>query len=146
MNFPWGILIINVTKSFLIGALVGLFGSRWDLPQAVSIFLTVAICRGYTTFSKFSLDSCCLLKRGELGAALLTSSVQCNYRSAHSVAPSNFLARSKVAWEPSSAILSRQPTGGFGDKEIDKGPGGWLGASPARKDGMQFDRPHIPIR
>ena len=71
MNFPWGILIINVTGSFLIGALVGLFGTRWDLPQAVRIFLTVGICGGYTTFSTFSLDSYYLLERGELGAALL---------------------------------------------------------------------------
>jgi fluoride exporter len=71
MNFPWGILIINVTGSFLIGALVGLFATRWDLPQAVRIFLTVGICGGYTTFSTFSLDSYYLLERGELGAALL---------------------------------------------------------------------------
>jgi fluoride exporter len=71
VNFPWGNLIINVTGSFLIGALVGLFATRWDLPQAVRIFLTVGICGGYTTFSTFSLDSYYLLERGELGAALL---------------------------------------------------------------------------
>jgi fluoride exporter len=71
MNFPWGILIINVTGSFLIDALVGLFATRSDLPQAVRIFLTVGICGGYTTFSTFSLDSYYLLERGELGAALL---------------------------------------------------------------------------
>lgn len=71
MNFPRGILIINVTGSFLVGALVGLFGSRWDLPQAVRIFLTIGVCRGYTTFSTISLDSYYLLERGELGATLL---------------------------------------------------------------------------
>ena len=69
-NFPWGILIINVTGSFLIGAFVGLFATKWDLPQAVRIFLTVGICGGYTTFSTFSLDSYYLLERGQLGAAL----------------------------------------------------------------------------
>lgn len=70
-NFSWGIFIINVTGSFLIGALVGLFATRWDLPHAVRIFLTVGICGGYTTFSTFSLDSYYLMERGELGAALL---------------------------------------------------------------------------
>jgi CrcB protein len=70
-DFPWGILIINITGSFLIGAFVGLFATRWDLPQAVRIFLTVGICGGYTTFSTFSLDSYYLMERGELGAALL---------------------------------------------------------------------------
>jgi CrcB protein len=70
-NFPWGILIINVTGSFLIGAFVGLFATKWDLPHAVRVFLTVGICGGYTTFSTFSLDSYYLMERGELGAALL---------------------------------------------------------------------------
>jgi CrcB protein len=53
INFPWGTLIINVTGSFLIGAFVGLFATKWDLPQAARVFLTVGICGGYTTFSTF---------------------------------------------------------------------------------------------
>jgi CrcB protein len=69
-NFPWGILVINVTGSFLIGVFAGLFATKWDLPQAVRIFLTVGICGGYTTFSTFSLDSYYLIERGQLGAAL----------------------------------------------------------------------------
>ena len=66
INFPWGILIINVTGSFLIGVFVGLFATKWDLPQSVRIFLTVGICGGYTTFSTFSLDSYYLMERGQL--------------------------------------------------------------------------------
>jgi CrcB protein len=69
-SFPWGILIINITGSFLIGAFAGLFATKWDLPQAFRIFLTVGICGGYTTFSTFSLDSYYLIERGQLGTAL----------------------------------------------------------------------------
>lgn len=69
-NFPWGTLIINVTGSFLIGAFVGLFAIRWDLPQAARIFLTVGICGGYTTFSTFSLDAWYLIERGQNVASL----------------------------------------------------------------------------
>jgi CrcB protein len=69
VNFPWGTLIINVTGSFLIGLFVGLFATKWDLPQAVRIFLIVGICGGYTTFSTFSLDSFYLMERGEAVAA-----------------------------------------------------------------------------
>jgi fluoride exporter len=65
INFPWGTLITNVTGSFLIGLFVNLFAARWDLPQAVRIFLTVGICGGYTTFSTFSLDTVYLMERGE---------------------------------------------------------------------------------
>jgi CrcB protein len=65
VNFPWGTLIINVTGSFLIG----LFATKWDLPQAVRIFLIVGICGGYTTFSTSSLDSFYLMDRGEAVAA-----------------------------------------------------------------------------
>jgi fluoride exporter len=69
VNFPWGTLIINVTGSFLIGAFASLFALKWDLPQAMRIFLTVGICGGYTTFSTFSLDAFYLMERGELAAA-----------------------------------------------------------------------------
>jgi fluoride exporter len=68
-NFPWGTLIINVTGSFLIGAFVGLFALKWNLPQAVRIFLTVGICGGYTTFSTFSLDAWYLIERGQAWAS-----------------------------------------------------------------------------
>lgn len=66
MAFPWGTLIINVTGSFLIGAFIGLFATRWDLSQTTRVFLTVGICGGYTTFSTFSLDAFYLMERGEL--------------------------------------------------------------------------------
>lgn len=69
MNFPWGTLIINITGSFLIGAFIGLFATRWDLPQTVRVFLTVGFCGGYTTFSTFSLDAFYLIERGELAAS-----------------------------------------------------------------------------
>jgi CrcB protein len=68
-SFPWGILIINVTGSALIGAFVGLFALRWNLPEPVRVFLTVGICGGYTTFSTFSLDAFTLISRGETMAA-----------------------------------------------------------------------------
>jgi len=77
-NFPWGTLIINITGSFLIGLFVGLFALRWDLPQAMRIFLTVGICGGYTTFSTFSLDAFYLMERGEVvvaGAYMIASVV-----------------------------------------------------------------------
>lgn len=73
-NFPWGTLIVNVTGSFLIGLLVGLFAVKWDLPQAVRIFLTVGICGGYTTFSTFSLDAFYLMARGASPSSLAGNS------------------------------------------------------------------------
>lgn len=67
-DFPWGTLIINITGSFVIGLFASLFAIRWNLPQAVRIFLIVGFCGGYTTFSTFSLDSFYLIERGEFAA------------------------------------------------------------------------------
>lgn len=76
-GFPWGTLIINVTGSFLIGILTGLFATKWNLPQAARMFLTVGICGGYTTFSTFSLDAWYLIERGQTvaSAAYMIASV-----------------------------------------------------------------------
>jgi CrcB protein len=70
-EFPWGTLIINVAGSFLIGAFVGLFAAKWDLSQAMRIFLTVGICGGFTTFSTFSLDGYYLIERGQTLASFV---------------------------------------------------------------------------
>jgi CrcB protein len=59
-GFPIGTLIINVTGSALIGAFTGLFATKWDLPPAVRIFLTVGICGG----------AWYLIERGQSTAAL----------------------------------------------------------------------------
>jgi fluoride exporter len=77
LGFPWGTLIINILGSFLIGAFAESFALRWDLPQAVRVFLTVGICGGFTTFSTFSLDSYLLMERGDpgLAAAYVVASV-----------------------------------------------------------------------
>ncbi len=68
-NFPWGTLFINIVGSMLIGVFAGMFAFKWDLPQALRVFLTVGICGGFTTFSTFSLDTYYLIERGELAAA-----------------------------------------------------------------------------
>jgi CrcB protein len=68
-GFPWGTLIINVSGSFLIGALAELFALRWDVSQATRVFLIVGICGGYTTFSTFSLDAYALIEEAQYAAA-----------------------------------------------------------------------------
>ncbi len=75
--FPWGILFINVSGSFLIGAFAEAFALRWDAAQATRVFLVVGICGGYTTFSTFSLDVVTLINRGAtwLAAAYVVASV-----------------------------------------------------------------------
>jgi fluoride exporter len=62
--FPWGTLFVNVTGSFLIGALVESFALRWNVDPALRIFLVVGICGGYTTFSAFSLEVMAMISRG----------------------------------------------------------------------------------
>lgn len=70
-GFPYGILFINISGSFLIGVFAELFALRWNASQEMRAFLTVGICGGYTTFSTFSLDFSVLLGRGHLLLGLL---------------------------------------------------------------------------
>jgi CrcB protein len=70
-NFPWGTLAINVTGSFMMGMIAQYFALKSDMPQQWSLFLTVGLLGGFTTFSAFSLDVALLYERGELMAASL---------------------------------------------------------------------------
>lgn len=68
-EFPWGIFIINILGSFLMGMLVALFAHFGDPRQSVKVFLATGILGGFTTFSTFSLDAVMLFERGSYAAA-----------------------------------------------------------------------------
>jgi CrcB protein len=68
-GFPWGIFIINILGSFVMGVLVSFFAHFWEPRQSIRAFLTVGILGGFTTFSTFSLDAVMLLERGSYGAS-----------------------------------------------------------------------------
>ncbi len=62
-SFPFGILLINIIGSFLMGCAVSAFAYGWDLSQHMKIFLTVGLLGGFTTFSAFSLDVINLIEK-----------------------------------------------------------------------------------
>ena len=81
-SFPWGILIINVTGSFLIGIFAAFTDpdGRILASPKVRQFLMIGICGGYTTFSSFSLETLKRIQDGDwfyAGANIVLSVVLC---------------------------------------------------------------------
>ena len=63
--FPWGLFVVNLTGSFVLGLLIGL-----ALGDPVHTILATGLLGGYTTFSSASLDTAKLLGERRFGAAL----------------------------------------------------------------------------
>ena len=61
-TFPWGVLVVNVVGSLIIGALMGLAETRQLFSAEVRLFLFVGILGGFTTFSAVSNDTLVLLR------------------------------------------------------------------------------------
>ncbi len=76
-TFPAGTLLVNVTGSFLIGAIIRYALETPSLTPEVRAFLTIGVCGGYTTFSTFSYETVALLEDGEWARAgvYITASV-----------------------------------------------------------------------
>ena len=64
-TFPTGTLLVNVSGSFLLGAILRYAVETPTLTPEVRALLTLGFCGGYTTFSTFSYETVALLKDGE---------------------------------------------------------------------------------
>lgn len=71
LGFPIGTLIVNVTGSFLIGALVIVLARAGDRASTLRLLFAVGFCGGYTTFSTFSYDTVALMEGGAARLAAL---------------------------------------------------------------------------
>lgn len=63
-RFPWGILVVNTTGSFLLGMLTGAAP-----PQELLFVLGAGVLGGYTTFSTAMVDTVRLGARRAFGRA-----------------------------------------------------------------------------
>lgn len=64
-GFPIGTFAINLSGSFVIGAVAELALTRaFGVTAEVRTFLAVGVLGGYTTFSSFALESLNLLRDG----------------------------------------------------------------------------------
>jgi CrcB protein len=64
LPFPVGTLIVNVTGSFLLGAILVVVARQGQHANAMRLLLAVGLCGGYTTFSTFSADTVGLMENG----------------------------------------------------------------------------------
>lgn len=65
-TFPWGILLVNLSGSLMIGLCTGLV----PLGHPVLTVSGIGLLGGYTTFSTASVDTVRLMRRGRPVAAL----------------------------------------------------------------------------
>jgi CrcB protein len=64
-TFPAGTLLINVSGSFLLGAIIRYAVETPTFSPEIRAFFTIGFCAGYTTFSTFSFETVAMLEDGE---------------------------------------------------------------------------------
>jgi CrcB protein len=80
-RFPLGTFVINITGSFLIGALMTLLAERMHPHPNWRLFLVVGMLGGYTTFSSFEYETLGAVRDGArwMGLAYMAGSVLLGY-------------------------------------------------------------------
>jgi CrcB protein len=69
-EFPWGTFIVNVSGSFVLGVLVGVFARRLGVPLWIQASATVGFLGAYTTFSTLELQVYRSMSTGHVLAGL----------------------------------------------------------------------------
>lgn len=71
-NFPLGTLLINLSGSALLGALIGVLARHPTWPrQELSLLWGTGFCGAYTTFSSWSFETVQLWREGQRRDALI---------------------------------------------------------------------------
>lgn len=69
-GFPWGIFLVNVSGSLLLGLVMGLL-SAGSSPSLATVLVGTGLLSGYTTFSTASVDAVRLAREGHRLIALV---------------------------------------------------------------------------
>jgi CrcB protein len=69
--FPWTTFAINVSGSFVLGALLTFVLDRWPPTRYVRPFVAIGVLGGYTTFSTFSVEADLLFRDGHVAVGLM---------------------------------------------------------------------------
>ena len=68
--FPYGTLAVNVVGSFIIGLIIEVLASRFEISPELRALLVTGFLGSFTTFSTFSLDMANLVERGDAMTAV----------------------------------------------------------------------------
>ena len=74
IHFPWATIIANVLACLVLGTLVGL-SMKNKVNGAMSFFLMVGFCGGFSTFSTFTNETFQLMLSGDWDKALANVAV-----------------------------------------------------------------------
>jgi CrcB protein len=69
-GWPWATLLVNLSGCLLLGALLGVLGSRTPEPAWARPFLGGGVLGGYTTYSAFAVEVVELVEDGAVGVAV----------------------------------------------------------------------------
>ena len=65
-GFPWATLAVNLLGCLMIGMLWGILSRNASERSCWSLFLTVGMCGGFTTFSTYSKEALMMLQTGQI--------------------------------------------------------------------------------
>lgn len=66
-GFPWATLFVNITGSFMLGFLAGMYASRVGPTMRLAVFF--GFLGGYTTFSTFTSETVVFARTGSAAMA-----------------------------------------------------------------------------